>query len=125
MLPSPSDRGKAKEGTADCVTSILALDVRNAHAIVAAHGVAVPVVMARFAMLDRRLLDSVAPDCVMCPLFGPGFDAIQVIEALDAMGYQGAICVVTDPLPAPDVVLRELQAANRWRKGLKLIALTG
>jgi hypothetical protein len=70
------------------------------------------VIVGRFALLGEPLLHRVAPDVVAFPLFGPGYDALQVVERLGQLGYRGRMCCLTDPLPAPDMVRRELEAAG-------------
>jgi hypothetical protein len=96
--------------------TVLALDLRNAPALVAAEAPGWSVVLARFAILDAALVDRVAPDLVMFPLFGAGYDALQVVERLGQIGYRGRLCCVTDPLPAPEVVRQELEQANGGRQ---------
>ena len=102
--------------------NVLAIEVKNAQAIVAELEPQNSVVHARFAALDRQLLDCVTPICVMFPLFSADFDAFQVIERLNALGYCGKICVVTPSLPAPDMVLAELRALTA-RQTLQLIEI--
>jgi hypothetical protein len=96
--------------------TVLALDLRDAQAVLAADAPGWTCVMARFAHLDGTLLGRVAPDLVMFPLFGLGFDALQVVERLGQLGYRGRLCCVTVPLPAPDVVRAELERANGGRQ---------
>jgi hypothetical protein len=112
----------ACEGEPPQEGTVLALDLRDAHDIVRMERPRMTVIMARFGLLDRRLLDSVQPHCVLFPLLGPDFDAVQVIERLDALRFQGSLCVVAPAsLPAPGLVLRELRAAGRCTTMLTLI----
>ncbi len=110
----PADATLPRHGT------VLVIEVRGAEMIVAANAPGWSVVFARFSAIDARLLAQVNPDCVMFPLFGRGFDALSVVERIVSLGYPGRLCVVTDPLPAPDMVLRELAAASRGR-GLDMV----
>jgi hypothetical protein len=71
------------------------------------------VIAGHFAHLGAPLLRSVSPDVVAFPLFGPGYDALQVVERLGQLGYRGRMCCLTGPLPAPDMVRRELEAVSR------------
>ena len=64
-----------------------------------------------FEGLDRALLDRVRPSLVVCPLFTPRFDAIQVMERLDTLGWRGRLCALSRPLPDPAMVCAEVQAA--------------
>ncbi|MFN3642252.1 MAG: hypothetical protein ACK4TB_04925 [Gemmobacter sp.] len=106
--------GKVMAGMPPTGTA-LAVDLRNAPALVAAEAPGWSVVVTRFALVDARLIARVMPDLVLFPLFGEGFDALQVVERLVTIGYRGRLCCITQPLPAPEVVLRELEAANGGR----------
>lgn len=82
--------------------------VAAARAALAAPGrvLAVP-----FARLDAALLASVLPDRVLTGLVAEGFDAMDVAERLQALGYGGELWVVCPPLPDLPLVRRELTAA--------------
>ena len=94
------------------VGTILALDAADLAHRLPGLSVGWTVVAGRFVHLGAPLLRSVAPDVVAFPLFGPGYDALQVVERLGRLGYRGRMCCLTDPLPAPDMVRRELEAAS-------------
>ncbi|MDT8855635.1 hypothetical protein RNZ50_11545 [Paracoccaceae bacterium Fryx2] len=68
------------------------------------------VVVARHGSLDRDLLARVAPDRVVFPLVGTGFDALHMVVLLNGLGYGGLACAVTGPLPDRAMVERELRA---------------
>lgn len=87
----------------------LAIEVRNAQSIVSAYVPHYALVLTRFAALDAAMLARVQPDCVLFPLFGPSFDAHQVLERLHGLRFQGTACVLTPHLPAPQMVLEELR----------------
>lgn len=63
---------------------------------------------ADLADLSARLLDRLRPDIVISPLFGPGFDAIDVALALERLGFSGQFRAVTPDLPQPSLVRREI-----------------
>jgi len=64
-----------------------------------------------FARLDAGLLARVLPDCVLTGLVGEGFDAMDVAERLQSLGYGGEFWVVCPPLPDLPLVRSELTAA--------------
>lgn len=92
--------------------TILALDAADIAARLPDLSPGWSVVVARFVQLGAPLLHRVAPDVVAFPLFGPGYDALQVVERPGQLGYRGRMCCLTDPLPAPEMVRRELEAAS-------------
>jgi len=100
--------------------TVLVIEVRGAQTVVETYAPGWSVVLTRFGAITAGLLAQVRPDCVMFPLFGAGFDALTVVERLGSLGYAGRLCVVTAPLPAPEMVLRELVAANNGR-GIKMV----
>lgn len=57
---------------------------------------------------------------VACPLLGSTVDALDVIEALAAASYHGAVWVVAPAMPNPRMVERELKRAAK-RMSIKLI----
>jgi hypothetical protein len=110
----PTERRPATGGI------VLAVDVRRAGQLVAEHRPGAALVMTRFALLDRALLDRVKPDCVLVPLIGPGFDAVQALTLLRQLNYRLDVCVTTSRLPAPDMVLSELNR-HAGRKDVHLV----
>jgi hypothetical protein len=54
---------------------------------------------------------------VLVPLFGPSFDALDLVEGLADQGFTGTLRVVAPRLPNMHLVLRELQTAAT-RKGI-------
>ena len=69
------------------------------------------IVAVTFGQLDAALLARVLPDCVLTGLVAEGFDAMDVAERLQALGYGGEVWVVCPPLPDLPLVRRELTAA--------------
>ncbi|MDO9524558.1 MAG: hypothetical protein Q7J57_03310 [Gemmobacter sp.] len=56
------------------------------------------------------------------PLIGPSFDAVQLLTLLRQLGYKADVCVVTGPLPAPVMVLEELNR-HAGRKDVHLLVV--
>lgn len=52
------------------------------------------------------------PDIVISPLISTKFDACDVAVALGKLGYAGLFRVLVEPLPKPDVVLKELRRCS-------------
>jgi hypothetical protein len=65
---------------------------------------------AGFDELTADLLDGVLPDLVLSPLMGESFDALDVAQRLDALGYRGRYRALTNPLPEPDAIRSEVRA---------------
>ena len=68
-------------------------------------------VFASFEDLTADLLSEAEPDIIVSPLVGPRFDAAEVAEILDDLGYEGRYVVVAPPLPQPDIIRGDLSAA--------------
>lgn len=60
--------------------------------------------------LTAELLDAFDPDLVLSPLFGGGFDVIDVAERLAALGFQGRYRVVTETMPDLAMIRKEVRA---------------
>lgn len=68
------------------------------------------VVVARYASLDPQLIARVRPAWIIAPLFGIGFDATNVLDALEQCAFAGRIAIAAPRLPNPRMVERELSA---------------
>jgi hypothetical protein len=68
------------------------------------------VIVARFASIDRVFLDRIGADIVAAPLFGSGFDILDLIQRLKKSGYHGHVIAVSGRLPDVAVVEREIRA---------------
>lgn len=66
-------------------------------------------VLTRFATLDATLLARVMPDLVLAPLFGPGFDILDLAQRLTLLGYRGPLRALASALPDPEAVAREVR----------------
>lgn len=86
----------------DCADLFSASDVTPLHPLVHLH----------FADLTPAFLAVLAPVSVVLPLIFGRHDALEVVEALEAMHYGGHILVVAPALPDPAMVQRELRAAG-------------
>lgn len=94
---------------------VLALELPGALGIVATRMPGASVILAGGAALGQSMLDEVQPDMVVCGLFGGKLDAVQVLARLAALRFDGALLVVTPPLPAADGVVDELREAAGGR----------
>ena len=59
--------------------------------------------------IGAELIDTLAPDIVISALFTPSFDCIDLAQILEALGYSGSYCAVSSPLPAPELIRREIR----------------
>lgn len=66
-------------------------------------------VLCQYVRLSHALIGRIRPDCVAAPLFSPVFDIVELTQILKESGYQGALMVISPPLPDGPMVLRELQ----------------
>lgn len=62
-----------------------------------------------FALLHAGLACAPAADYVVSPLVTDQFDALDVAVQLSLAGYRGRYLVVTPALPAPHIILHEIQ----------------
>lgn len=70
-------------------------------------------VLTRYVTLDASLLARVMPDLVIAPLFGPGFDILDLAQRLMVLGYRGPLRALTRPLPDPGAVIGEVRGHCR------------
>ena len=63
-----------------------------------------------FDELTGELLATFKPDVILSPLFGTGFDALEVAQRLIILGYAGPYRAISDNLPRPDYICREIRA---------------
>ena len=62
-----------------------------------------------YSMLDETLLDDLRPDQVITPLFGEGYDAVDVAENLSLFGFCGQLVAMSPRLPNPKIIEREMR----------------
>lgn len=115
-LPASSPRSPSPPTDSGCL-QVLALSCEPVQALLAARHPQAHIVHTRWAHLNARLLADVLPGAVAAPLFGEGFDAVDLAARLQRLGYRGALWVVTPALPSPAMVRREIAAAG---KGLEV-----
>jgi hypothetical protein len=63
--------------------------------------------------LDSVTLRRIAPDLILCALFGSDLaagDAFASVERLESLRYRGRILVLCQGVPRPDLIEAELQA---------------
>jgi hypothetical protein len=71
------------------------------------HAEKVSVRLVPFSALNSAMLYVLRPDLIVCPLFGPDFDAAQLISRLRDIGYGGRLTVIAQ-VPSPSMVAAEL-----------------
>lgn len=76
-------------------------------ALAGIEGVSVTIV--GFDDLDAELLQHLAPDIVLAPLFAPDHDILDLARHLDHLGYQGALRAYAPPLPNSALVRTEVR----------------
>ncbi|KQI72863.1 hypothetical protein AN191_05765 [Loktanella sp. 5RATIMAR09] len=59
--------------------------------------------------LTAELFDTFSPDLILSPLFGDGFDAIDVAQRLVALGYQGRYRAISENMPDIGMVIKEVR----------------
>ncbi len=91
---------------------VLALSCDSGLAVLGARHPQALLVHCRWAHLSAGLLEQVRPAAVAAPLFGPGFDAVELAARLQALGYRGGLWVLVPVLPDPAMVRREIAAAG-------------
>lgn len=64
-----------------------------------------------FHSLTPDLLDDLAPEMVLSPLMGEGFDAVELARRLWQLGFAGRYRALTTPLPDLDAVRAEVREA--------------
>ncbi len=75
------------------------------------------VVITRLSSIDRQFIDRVAPDVIVAPLFGAGFDILDLVARLATTGFRGRVLAISGPLPDPAAVAGEIRSAA---KGLRI-----
>lgn len=60
-----------------------------------------------FGDLNAELLLALGPHCVLTPLFGDGFDCLDVAQALSDLRYSGSLRILSPHIPKPAMVLLE------------------
>ena len=61
-----------------------------------------------FASITPELLDAIQPEIVFSPLFGRGYDAIDVAHRLATVGYGGQYLALSAPVPDCDMIKAEV-----------------
>lgn len=81
---------------------------------------------ARFAEVTPGLVAQLAPDVVIAPLFGRGFDIVDIAARLAECGFAGRLYALSPPLPRPEAVRAEVaEQAPGMTFGLVVRAKTG
>ncbi len=66
------------------------------------------VAFARFEDVTVELLDRLSPSCVLSPALSRRFDCIELAQLLHTYGYKGRYRAISDDLPRPELVEREV-----------------
>ncbi len=61
--------------------------------------------------LDATLLHSRQPDIIISPLFNRSADALDIAMLLAALSFQGRYLVISDHVPQPALVTKDLRQA--------------
>ena len=64
---------------------------------------------ATFEEVTPELLDRLSPSCVLSPALSHRFDCIDLAQLLHAYGYRGRYRAVSNELPRPEMVEREIE----------------
>lgn len=68
------------------------------------------VVITRFATLTAELMSRVEPDTVIAPVFGKGFDILDLAGCLYGIGYGGQLRGLSGALPRPQLITAEIRS---------------
>ncbi len=66
------------------------------------------VAFAAFHDVTEALLRDVQPNMIVSPLLTAGFDCIELAQLLSTLKYEGAYRALTQALPSPEIVVREI-----------------
>lgn len=61
-----------------------------------------------FAEFQCTALDPPHPSRILCWLFCHDYDALDIAKILKRIDYKGTLCTVSLPLPAQDIIRREI-----------------
>lgn len=68
-------------------------------------------VLCHYQQLTHPLLQRIAPDCIVAPLFSAAFDIFELLGVLIEANYRAILVIIAPPLPNGSMVLRELRCA--------------
>ncbi len=63
-----------------------------------------------FEGITAELFDILTPELVLSPLLARGFDCIDLAQLLSSINFLGRYRAVTDEIPNPDMVRREIRS---------------
>ncbi|EYD71883.1 hypothetical protein [Limimaricola hongkongensis] len=90
---------------------LVMLLVTGGHGTAAVLSPGLPAVRCGFRTLTADTLNELSPGLVVSGLMGPHFDALDVAERLQAIGYHGTYRIVAGALADPDMVQAEIADA--------------
>jgi len=70
------------------------------------------IVLAPFRAIDPGFIVRTAPQVVVAPLFGNGFDILDVCARLIRCSFRGRVVALSHPLPDREGVLREIRGES-------------
>ena len=69
------------------------------------------ITLCAFGALAQALRRDAPPEIVLSPLFGEGFDALDLALRLQELDYDGRYRAVAERLPDPGLIRREIRSA--------------
>ncbi|MGR3463660.1 hypothetical protein [Limimaricola sp.] len=90
---------------------LIMLLVTGGHGTAEVPSPGLPAVRCGFRTLTADTLKELSPGLVVSGLMGPHFDALEVAERLQAIGYGGTYRIVADRLADPEMVQAEIADA--------------
>lgn len=68
-----------------------------------------PLTHLSMSSLECNILDRLAPDFIIAPLFNGNTDCMEISETLHGFGYEGCILFVSENLPNPAMIETEIR----------------
>ena len=90
---------------------ILLVEASHAMRLIAPLSRSQSIVLTRFELFGRELVERVRPDAVVAPLIGARFDIVDLAEGLQDARFRGRLIALSGPLPDRTMVKREVHAA--------------
>lgn len=62
-----------------------------------------------FSILNNGVLNALEPDFIVAPLFNQNMDCLDFGEAIQAGGYKGCSLFISEALPNPTMIEKEIR----------------